>query len=208
MCPLLALIWPWAPFGGSSWDHEICRIGSKANMYKYVIPSGNSRVCSRTSLFFIGKSSSFSMGHFPSNKWYSPAFNSSSISCSHPFNYFYGSLPIDHSWKTPYLNIFNGKKTWFPVNFPKQTNPLNHAFPIYGSMDQWINKLRLRGAHLLQEPYGSELLAPKKRAITWGEKRWEKMIVMSYDDSNMIAIWLYDRNMRVIWYYDRKIYTW
>ena len=40
----------------------------QANMYKYVIPSGNSRVCSRTSLFFIGKSSSFSMGHFPSNK--------------------------------------------------------------------------------------------------------------------------------------------
>jgi hypothetical protein len=31
-------------------------------------------------------------------------------------------------------------------------------------------------------------LAAKKRAITWGEKRWEKMIVMSYDDSNMI-IW-------------------
>ena len=58
------------------------------------------------------------------------------------------------------------------------------------SMDQWIiaGKLRLRGPHLLQEPYGSELLAAKKRAITWGEKRWEKMIVMSYDDSNMI-IW-------------------
>ena len=136
MCPLLALIWPWAPFGGSSWDHEICRIGSKANMYKYVIPSGNSRVCSRTSLFFIGKSSSFSMGHFPSNKWYSPAFNSSSISCSHPFNYFYGSLPIDHSWKTPYLNIFNGKKTWFPVNFPNK--PI-HWIMLSPSMDQWIN---------------------------------------------------------------------
>jgi hypothetical protein len=35
-------------------------------------------------------------------------------------------------------------------------------------MDQWIiaGKLRLRGPHLLQEPYGSELLAAKKRAIT------------------------------------------
>ena len=165
MCPLLALIWPWAPFGGSSWDHEICRIGSKANMYKYVIPSGNSRVCSRTSLFFIGKSSSFSMGHFPSNKWYSPAFNSSSISCSHPFNYFYGSLPIDHSWKTPYLNIFNGKKNMVSCKFSQTNQSIESCFPhlwINGSMDQQApparrasppRALRLRAVGAQEEGY-------------------------------------------------------
>ena len=54
------------------------------------------------------------------------------------------------------------KKTWFPVNFPKQTNPLNHAFPIYGSMDQQApparrasppRALRLRAVGAQEEGY-------------------------------------------------------
>ena len=38
ICPLFALIWPWAPFGGgSSWDHEFFEIIIKIlNIYRYI----------------------------------------------------------------------------------------------------------------------------------------------------------------------------